>query len=157
MDPLRRKDDSGGDHRASQRTPSRLVEAGNPLVASILEHPFEKVLGLFWQGLEEHGRSEAPRPKGRGFPVRSFPFILCPLTPPFPLRRDEALAGQCKMENSKSSEPGYCTFFTFQFVSGSRSFFYPNPCSFAFQVSQIEEFGSSDLSPAHHIDMLDSR
>ena len=23
-----------------------------------------------------------PRPKGRGFPVRYFPFILCPLTPP---------------------------------------------------------------------------
>jgi hypothetical protein len=30
-----------------------------------LEHPFEKVLRLPWQGLEEHVRSEAPRPKGR--------------------------------------------------------------------------------------------
>ena len=27
-------------------------------------------------------QSEAPRPKGRGFPVRYFPFIVCPLTPP---------------------------------------------------------------------------
>jgi len=120
MDPLRRKDDGGGDHRASQRTPSRLVEASDSLVASILEHPFEKVLRLLWQGLEEHGRSEA-----RGY--------------------------------SKPSDPGYCTFSTFQFVSGFRPFFYPNPCSLAFQVSQIEEFGSSHLSPAHNIDMFDSR
>jgi hypothetical protein len=30
-----------------------------------LEHPFEKVFRLLWQGLEKHGRSEAPRPKGR--------------------------------------------------------------------------------------------
>jgi len=27
------------------------------------------------------GESEATRPKGRGFPVRYFSFILCPLTP----------------------------------------------------------------------------
>jgi hypothetical protein len=58
MDPLRGKDDCSGDYRACQRTPSHFVEAGNPLVASILEHPFEKVLGLFWQGLEEHGRDQ---------------------------------------------------------------------------------------------------
>ncbi len=32
MDPLRRKDDSGGDHRASQRTPPDLINAGNILV-----------------------------------------------------------------------------------------------------------------------------
>jgi len=32
-----------------------------------------------WRG---RPKSEAPRPKGRGFPVRYFPSILCPLTPP---------------------------------------------------------------------------
>ena len=36
------------------------------------------VLGMT-SAIEE---SEASRPKGRGFPVGYFPFILCPLTPP---------------------------------------------------------------------------
>jgi hypothetical protein len=36
----------------------------------------------FRERTEQRGMSEAPRPKGRDFPVRSFPFILCPLTLP---------------------------------------------------------------------------
>ena len=34
-------------------------------------------------GKEVTLKSEAPRRKGRGFPVRQFRFILCPLPPPF--------------------------------------------------------------------------
>ena len=29
-----------------------------------------------------HDESEAPCPEGRGFPVRYFSFMVCPLTPP---------------------------------------------------------------------------
>ena len=45
--------------------------------------------------------SEAPRPLGRGFPVRYFPFIVCPLTPDFKGEGYGALAGQ-KIRNTKS-------------------------------------------------------